>query len=429
MAIAPPSPTYVGPPTWHGGKTNKPINRIVVHCTVGSEPSVANAAMNTVRYSKRTTRPSSFHYIADHDQHFQYTFDSIVAYHAPPNGHSLGYELCCSLEDKGKGHFSKPAHQAMLKIAAKDIAQLCLAYSIPIRKLSPAQVKAGARGICGHNDVSLAFRESSHWDPGPYFPWATFIAMVKDAAAKLTAKPVAPAPNSHNVKFRHCSMQWSDTAAQKKRDTDLIFSSSPHVITFTEVGRGQNEVGQKYIKEHANDYYLFFDNFDAAVAIKKTMGKYIDSGYVKVLPGVAGDHPNVGIAWMTVQNADLGKITVASTHYITKDGVPNRKLQNNKIATALQKLADEKASGAGLFFFGADTNRDDATQDVVPNTRLTTCWDELKQWPDTLKSVTFDVIGSFDDDARVRIVSARTLVSAFNTDHKPVEAIYNIKEL
>jgi len=430
MAIAAPSPTYVGPPTWHGGANNKPIDRIVIHCTVGSEPGVDSAAMNTVRYSKRTTRPSSFHYIADHDQHFQYTYDSIVAYHAPPNPNSLGYELCCSLSNKGKGHFSDKAHQAMLKIAAKDVAQLCLAYKVPIRKISAAQLKAGARGICGHNDVSIAFRQSSHWDPGPYFPWATFIKMVQAEADKITGKTVVkPTAGTHTVKFRHCSMQWSDTPAQKKRDTDLIFSSSPHVITFTEVGRGQNEVGQKYIKAHSDDYYLFFDNFDAAVAIKKTLGKYVNSGYIKVLPGVAGDHPNVGIAWMTVENAKLGEITVASTHYITKDGVPNRKTQNNKIATALQELADETASGSGLFFFGADTNRDDATQDVVPNTKLTTCWDELRQWPDTLKSVTFDVIGSFDEDARVRIQSARTLISAFNTDHKPVEALYNIKEL
>lgn len=429
MAIAPPSPTYVGPPKWHGGSNNKPITRIVVHCTVGAEPGAEKAAMNTVNYSKNTARPSSFHYIAEDNKSYQYTYDSVVAYHAPPNGHSLGYELCCSLSDKGKGHFSNTDHREMLRVAAKDIAQLCLAYDLPIRKLSAAQVKAGAKGICGHIDVSNAFHQSSHWDPGPYFPWASFITMVKQAAEEITKKPIVKPASSHDVKFRHCSMQFSDTPAQKKRDTELIFSSSPHVITFTEVGRNQNEIGQKYIKEHAGDYHLHFDGFDAGLAIKKTLGTFEAKGYVKVLPGVSGDHPQVGIAWMTVKNADLGRITVASTHYITKDGVANRKVQNNKIATALQALADEKAAGSGLFFFGADTNRDDATQDVVPNTRLTTCWDELQMWPDTLKSVTFDVLGSFDDDARVRVVSARTLISAFNTDHKPIEALYNIKEL
>jgi len=429
--IEAPSPTYVGPPKWSGASNNKPIVRIVIHATVGAEPGANNAAINTVNYSKNTDRPSSFHYIAEDTKSLQYTYDSVVAYHAPPNRHSLGYELCCSLSNKGKDHWGNTDHREMLAVAAKDVAQLCLAYDIPIRKISPAQVRAGAKGICGHHDVSLAFGESSHWDPGPYFPWATFIRMVQNEADILLGRQTgAPIPvNFHTVKMRHCSMQFSDTAAQKKRDTELIFSGSPHFLTFTEVGRAQNRIGQEYIRAHADDYHIHFDNYDCAVAIKKTMGSIVDTGYVKVLPGVAGDHPQVGIAWMKVRNKDLGLMTLASSHYITKDGVPNRKLQNNKIGLALQGLADEHASGAGLFFFGADTNRDDATQDVVPNTRLTTCWDELQMWPDTLKSVTFDVLGSFDDDARVRIQSARTLVSAFNTDHKPIEALYNIKEL
>lgn len=430
--IEAPSPTYVGPPTHHGAANNKPIKRIVIHATVGAEPGVKNAALNTVNYSKNTTRKSSFHYIAEDTKSYQYTYDSVVAYHAPPNRGSLGYELCCSLSNKGKGHWSNTDHREMLRVAAKDVAQLCLAYDIPIRKLSVAQVRAGAEGICGHDEVSKAFGESSHWDPGPYFPWATFIRMVQEEAAKLTkipTKPVVPV-TSHTLKFRHMSMQWSDTDAQTKHDIDLIFSSSPHFLTFTEAGKGQNPIARTYMQQkYAKDYHMFFDGFDAAVAVKKTMGGLKDTGYIKVIPGVGGDHPNAGIAWLQIQNEKLGRITLASTHYITKDRLASRKAQNNKIAAELQRLADRTASGAGLFFFGGDFNRDDATQDLVPNTRLTTCWDELQKWPDTLKSVTMDALGSFDDDARVRIQSARTLVSKFNTDHIPVEALYNIKEL
>lgn len=429
--IEAPSPTYVGPPTWHGSSKNKPITRIVIHCTVGAEPGAKNAALNTVNYSKNTSRPSSFHYIAEDTKSYQYTYDSVVAYHAPPNGHSLGYELCCSLSDKGKGHWSNTDHREMLRVAAKDVAQLCLAYNIPIRKLSVAQTRAGAKGICGHDEVSKAFHQSSHWDPGPYFPWGTFIKMVQEEANRLLGREVAkPAANSHDLKFRHLSMQWSDSDAHTKHDIDLIFSSTPHFITLTEAGKAQNPFARRYIEQkYAKDYHLFFDNFDAAVAVKKTMGGLKDKGYVKVIPGVAGDHPNAGIAWLQVQNSKLGKITLASTHYITRDRVASRKAQNNKIAAELQKLADKTATGPGLFFFGGDFNRDDQTQDLVPNTRLTTCWDELQKWPNTLKTVTFDALGSFDDDARVRVKSARTLVSKFYTDHIPVEALYNVKEL
>jgi hypothetical protein len=189
--IDPPSPRYVGPAKWTGSATNKPIKRITIHATVGGEPGLANAAENVVAYSKKTTRPSSYHYIADAYKSLQYVYDSIVAYHAPPNEGSLGYELCCSLSNSGKGHWSDRPHQKMLRIAAKDIARLCLAYDIPIVKLSPLALRLGKKGIAGHHDVSLAWRQTSHWDPGPYFPWKQFITLVK-AEADLLLNPEEP---------------------------------------------------------------------------------------------------------------------------------------------------------------------------------------------------------------------------------------------
>lgn len=192
-AVAPPSPKYVGPAKWKGGPTNKPINRVVIHATVGAEPGSPNAAMDTVRYSKNTTRPSSYHYIADSDQHFQYVYDGTVAYGAPPNEHSIHYELCCSLSNSGQGHWVKADHQSMMKIVAEDVARLCLAYKIPIAKIGALALKAGKRGICGHKDVSDAWHQTSHWDPGPYFPWKQFITLVQRQADLLTS-PVEERP-------------------------------------------------------------------------------------------------------------------------------------------------------------------------------------------------------------------------------------------
>jgi hypothetical protein len=185
LAVAPPSPKYVGPAKWKGGATNKPIKRIVIHCTVGAEPGSPDAAMNTVRFSKQTTRPSSYHYIADSDEHFQYVFDGTVAFHAPPNEGSLGYELCCSLSNEGKGHWGDDAHQSMLKIVAEDVARLCLAYDVPIQRVSAAGLRAGQKGLCGHNTVRDAWHQTDHWDPGPYFPWQQFVNLVQRYADAL----------------------------------------------------------------------------------------------------------------------------------------------------------------------------------------------------------------------------------------------------
>lgn len=187
--VAAPAPPYVGPPKFHGSTNNKPIHRYVIHATVGQEPGVKGAARNTVAMTKRTSRPSSYHYISDASETLQLTYDSVVAYHAPPNSNSLGHELCCSLSHEGKGHWADAEHQKMLNLAAQNCAQACAAYDIPVVKLSVADLKAGKRGICGHIDVSNAWHQTSHWDPGPYFPWDQFIALVKHYTANPATDP------------------------------------------------------------------------------------------------------------------------------------------------------------------------------------------------------------------------------------------------
>lgn len=179
MKITPPSPVYVGPAKWKGDNHNKPINRVVIHATAGSEPGQMGAAEGVVRYAKQTTRPSSFHYIADSRHSLQYVYDSTVAYHAPPNSNSLGYELCCSLSNAGRYHWETRDHKLMLRICAKDVARLCGAYDIPIKKRSSIGLLLGRRGICGHSDIRDAWHQTTHWDPGPYFPWLAFIVLVR----------------------------------------------------------------------------------------------------------------------------------------------------------------------------------------------------------------------------------------------------------
>jgi len=41
-----------------------------------------------------------------------------------------------------------------------------------------ADLKAGRRGVCGHTDVTDAWHQSDHDDPGPWFPWDKFMAVV-----------------------------------------------------------------------------------------------------------------------------------------------------------------------------------------------------------------------------------------------------------
>lgn len=191
----PPKPTYVGPVAHSSGNANKPINRVVIHCTAGSD---AKGATGTARYFRDPESTGSAHYITDANLTVQSAYDSVVCWHAPPNPHSVGIEMCCSLASNGKGHWQLANHVAMMKRTARLTAELCLAYSIPVVKLSVAQVKAGQRGICGHWDVTRAFGQSSHTDPEQYFPWNTFMGMVRSEVAAIVAggnsAPPTPTP-------------------------------------------------------------------------------------------------------------------------------------------------------------------------------------------------------------------------------------------
>jgi N-acetyl-anhydromuramyl-L-alanine amidase AmpD len=72
--------------------------------------------------------------------------------------------------------------RAVLDRSSFLVASLCARFGIPARKLSVEEVRdKKTSGICGHNDVSLAFGKSTHTDPGNSFPWDAYVAMVEDS--------------------------------------------------------------------------------------------------------------------------------------------------------------------------------------------------------------------------------------------------------
>lgn len=224
-----PTPDYVGPVYRDSGTGNKPIIRIVIHCTVGSD---AKGATGTAAYFRSSAAKGSAHYITDANLTLQSAYDSVVCWHAPPNPHSLGIEMCCSLSNQGKGHWTQANHIAMMKRTARLTAELCLHYGIPATKLTVAQVRAGQKGICGHIDVSNAFGQSSHWDPGPYFPWTTFIGMVRGEVAAIVAGSNPPVKD------------WFDMATEAQLYTQSYKADYQYGIDFWINGTGSALIKQ-----------------------------------------------------------------------------------------------------------------------------------------------------------------------------------------
>lgn len=88
------------------------------------------------------------------------------------------------------------AHDDQLREAARAVAFWCRKYSIPAVKISAGELRQGKKGICGHHEVSLAWGEVNHTDPGPNFPWDVFITYVKayldGGSSAPVAKPATP---------------------------------------------------------------------------------------------------------------------------------------------------------------------------------------------------------------------------------------------
>lgn len=69
---------------------------------------------------------------------------------------------------------------ATVERTAALVAQLAGLADIPLAKLTPAQVAAGQRGICGHRDITMGLHVGDHTDPGPRFDWNRFINLVEE---------------------------------------------------------------------------------------------------------------------------------------------------------------------------------------------------------------------------------------------------------
>lgn len=171
---APPSPPYI-PAKYHGGSQST-IVRIVIHGTVSA--TERGGARAIAEYFQNPSSETSAHYVVDPGEEFQCVYDHTIAYHDGTNTNSIGVELCDPVDGPPERWQDRP-HQDMLRRAADLVRQLCDAYQVPKVKLGADQIRAGENGICGHADMRDAFPDStSHYDPGPGFPWQQFIDQI-----------------------------------------------------------------------------------------------------------------------------------------------------------------------------------------------------------------------------------------------------------
>lgn len=168
------------------GRGGKKVRLIVIHTM--ETPETKGRAKQVARWFAGPTSPdASAHYCVDNIDTILSVKETDTAWATGEhhsNQTSISIELAGSASQSAlqwKDKYSKDE----LANAANLVAELCLKYNIPVKKLSGSSVKSGS-GIIGHADVTYAYGiKGGHTDPGKNFPWKDFIAMVESEYTTL----------------------------------------------------------------------------------------------------------------------------------------------------------------------------------------------------------------------------------------------------
>jgi N-acetyl-anhydromuramyl-L-alanine amidase AmpD len=168
----------------------RPIDVVVLHTM--EYPELPESAEWCANYFAKPGAPkASAHYLVDADSVVQGVFDKDVAWAAPGANHNGIQIEHAGYAKQTKKDWSDDYSKRMLVRSAKLTARLCRKHNIPVRWVSPSQLRAGRRGLTSHANVSAAFKRSSHWDPGPNFPVTVYLRLVKaELPASERKKPV-----------------------------------------------------------------------------------------------------------------------------------------------------------------------------------------------------------------------------------------------
>lgn len=199
-----PRAVWLGPPKSYtaGRKTGQP-SVIVIHTTEGSEGPLS--AENGAAYDRRRTDGTSTHFFIDSNGVVQtvYTYDE--AHAARAHGNDIGIQMeVCGKAGQTTSQWDDAVSAATLDQLVAICVDVCMKFPgrFPVRRLTPAGVRTGQHGFCGHVDITYAFPEDkgTHTDPGSNFPWSRFLTRVQAGInARTTAKEDDDMPTAQEI--------------------------------------------------------------------------------------------------------------------------------------------------------------------------------------------------------------------------------------
>ena len=165
------------------GRPDGPPLFLVAHTMEAAESSTQ--AENTAAYfaSGAGGRSVSSHYCVDDNSIIQCVRLGDVAWtvgNRPGNNRGINWEFT-GFARQTAPQWGDAFSMAMLARAAPYWAADAKRFGIPIERRTVDELKAFKPGLTTHNDLRLAFGGTTHTDPGPNFPWSSFISMIRGA--------------------------------------------------------------------------------------------------------------------------------------------------------------------------------------------------------------------------------------------------------
>lgn len=160
----------------HSSRQGRPILLVSVHSTAsGRLIPWEDEETGTLRWFDNPASDASAHVVIPRtveevwrcvdDEQASWTIEGL-------NPISLNLEFVHRLP--GSPDEEERVTESQLVRGAWQVAQWCRRY-----ELLPERTDIDGMGIVGHGDIPPEFNTGRHWDPGPFFDWDTFIALVK----------------------------------------------------------------------------------------------------------------------------------------------------------------------------------------------------------------------------------------------------------
>ncbi len=175
-------PCKAGPRAAHdsGIRRASSIDLVVIHSAEGADSFGSdNTAEGVAYFFALESTQASTQLAVDRDSCVRMLPDLVIPWGARgANSDGLHIEICGRAGWARSTWLSK-ANRPMLDRAAAKVAKWCWLYDIPRRWLSNGDLLRDGRGLTTHNDVNVAFKRGTHWDPGPNFPRDWFLERVR----------------------------------------------------------------------------------------------------------------------------------------------------------------------------------------------------------------------------------------------------------